>query len=84
MEVTRNAPVPPVTRRGQKRKYPFNEMDPNDSISFEDDETFIKARRAARGHMNKHGGIFTSRKGYQVIGDEVTYVGTGGTIWRVE
>jgi hypothetical protein len=38
--------------------------------------------------MAKYGGIFTSRKGYQVVSEngeaEVRYLGTGGTIWRVE
>lgn len=93
MELANNVPVPNITRRGQKRKYPFNEMRVGDSVSFDSDEVFIKARRAARGHMKKHGGIFTSRKGYQVVDvtleegvevQEAQYVGKGGTIWRVE
>jgi len=97
MKIHNNVPLPPITRRGRERKYPFHEMTPNDSVSFDDDDKFIKARRAARGYMNKHGGIFTSRKGYQIEKDEngeivldengdpkLVYIGTGGTIWRNE
>ena len=80
MEIRNDVAVPNVRRSGAKRVYPFNEMNAGDSIEFDDEQTFEKARRAARAHGIKHGQVFTSRKGYQ----SGEYTGEGGTIWRVE
>lgn len=86
MEISKGVKVPAVKRTGPKRKYPFPEMDIGDSISFEQDELFDKARRAATlyGKRSKPSKVFTSRKGIQIINDEARHIGAGGTIWRVE
>lgn len=80
VEIAKNVPVPPVTHAGPKRKYPFNEMAVGDSLSFDSEETFHKARRAATLYAKRHGVVFTSRKGYQ----DGEKTGLGGSIWRVE
>jgi hypothetical protein len=84
MEINTNVAVPPISRRGQERKYPFNEMHVGASVSFPTDKLYVKARSAVRGHMSKHGGVWVSRKGYQIVEGEARYTGEGGTIWRVE
>ena len=75
-----NSEIPPSRRGKPQRKYPFDEMNVGDSLGFEDTTIFEKARRAAQTYMKRYGVLFTSRKGYQ----DGNFIGTGGTIWRVE
>ena len=75
-----NTKIPPSRRGKPRRKYPFDEMNVGDSLGFDDTPTFEKARRAAQTYMKRYGVLFTSRKGYQ----DGKFVGTGGTMWRVE
>ena len=81
MELNRTPSDIPPSRRGKpRRKYPFNEMEVGDSLSFDDTAIFEKARRAAQTFTKRYEVLFTTRKGYQ----DGKYIGDGGTIWRVE
>lgn len=77
MKVRKGVPVPQGPRHYQ-RKYPFNELEPGDSIDFDDTDDFERARRAAQFYGKTHKIRFVCRKGIQ----NGEYVGQGGTIWR--
>jgi hypothetical protein len=68
----------PIPKFGPNKKYPFDQLEPGDSVSFDNTEAFERARRAAQAYGRRHDIQFVARKGIQ--GDE--YVGEGGTIWR--
>jgi hypothetical protein len=78
MKVSSGIPIPSTVNETRARKYPFNTLEVDDSVEFDDTEEFERARRAAQSYARTHGIVFTSRKGIQ--GGE--FVGTGGTIWR--
>jgi len=80
MDVTKNVPIPERKGGRPKRKYPFDEMSVGDSLSFNDEETFQKARRAAQTYTRRYGALFTSRRGWQ----DGKFTDIGGTMWRVE
>ena len=75
MKVNSGIPIP----TSSKRKYPFDQLEVDDSVEFDDTDAFERARRAAQSYGRNHGMQFTARKGIQ----DGEYVGTGGTIWRV-
>jgi hypothetical protein len=77
MKVNSGIPIP---TENAKRKYPFDQLDIRDSVEFDDTAEFERARRAAQSYGRNHKMRFTARKGIQ----DGEYVGTGGTIWRVE
>lgn len=83
MKVHKNVPLPPDARNV---KYPFGQMEVNDSVYVEDDVTFERARRAAQAYGKQKGWSFTARKGIGIEefdGEEMTFpVTQGGTIWR--
>lgn len=85
MQVHKNIPMPAGTCN---TKYPFGEMEINDSVFVPDDGTFEKARRAAQQYGKQKGWKFSARKHIgidEVDGDEITVlVEAGGTIWRIE
>ena len=76
MKVNTGIPIP----TSGKRKYPFDQLDVDDSVEFDTTESFERARRAAQSFGRNHGMKFTARKGIQ----DGEYVGQGGTIWRTE
>ena len=68
----------PIPSGDPKQKYPFDVLEPGESVEFECTETFEKARRAAAMYGRNHNMKFIARKGIQ----DGEYVGSGGTIWR--
>jgi len=80
MQVAKNIPIPKRTGGRPARKYPFDKMAVGDALSFEDDATFQKARRAAQTFTRRYNVLFTSRRGWQ----DGKFTDEGGTMWRVE
>jgi hypothetical protein len=78
VKVSTGIPIPDNVNETRARKYPFNTLDVNGSVEFDDTEEFERARRAAQSYGRTHGWVFTSRKGIQ----NGKFVGNGGTIWR--
>lgn len=76
MKVKSGIPIPDTARR----KYPFDQLEVNDSVEFDSTEDFERARRAAQAYGRTHNLKFIARKGIQ---DGVP-CGAGGTIWRAE
>ena len=70
----------PIPEYGPSRKYPFHDLEPGDSVEFDDTEAFERARRAAQAYGRRHNIRFVARKGIQ----DGEYAGFGGTIWREE
>ena len=80
MEISKGVPIPQINRSGPQLKYPFDQMQVGDSLTFKDVDKFQRARRAAKAYGTRHNMLFTSRKGVQ----DGERTGEGGTIWRVE
>ena len=76
MRVNSGIPIPTAS----KRKYPFDQLEVDDSVEFDDTDAFERARRAAQSFWRNHNMQFTARKGIQ----DGEFVGKGGTIWRVK